>query len=260
MTTTKHLPLIIVLLICTFSTISAQTSEDKNTDPIKPYFYNIDSDDTSPTLYVNNGLFHSTEIMFADSIAFDDNLRAFIMQDGVVRGATTPKLVYTGYESIMYFSTTLQCTFDFLRLPTGNYTLVIPAGSVWWKNNPEIKNDIISCSLCVPDSLIVLESTPANGSTIKTLTQFKVRFHCRITEKTTPSATLYEGDKIIERFPMKTYGYGPYAYADFGKTLHFKKNVQYNFVINPNAFQSDPDLEDVHLSNKEIRITFTGGE
>lgn len=198
--TTKPLFLIIALLTCTLTTITAQTSDEKNTDPIIPHF---DTNAARPTLYVNDGIFHSTEVMFEDSIAFDENLRAFIMQDGIVRGASIPKLVYSGFEDLTYYSTTLVCNFDFLRLPTGNYSLVIPAGSIWWKNNPSIKNDIISRPICVPDGLVALNSIPAANDTIKTLKQFTVTFHCLIKEKTSPSVTLYEGDKIVARFPIQ---------------------------------------------------------
>lgn len=254
--TTKHLFLIVALLTCALTTITAQTSDEKNTDPIIPHF---DTNAARPTLYVNDGIFHSTEVMFEDSIAFDENLRAFIMQDGVVRGASIPKLVYSGFEDLTYYSTTLVCNFDFLRLPTGNYSLVIPAGSIWWKNNLSIKNDIISRPICVPDGLVALKSIPAANDTIQTLKQFTVTFHCLVKEKTSPSVTLYEGDKIVARFPMQvSYGYGTSAHADFGKTLHFKKGTQYSFVIGADAFQSD--LKNTNLTNKEIRITFIGGE
>ena len=121
------------------------------------------------------------------------------------------------------------------------------------------KNDIISRPICVPDGLVALNSIPAANDTIQTLKQFTVTFHCLVKEKTSPSVTLYEGDKIVARFPMQvSYGYGTSAHADFGKTLHFKKDKQYSFVINADAFQSD--LKNTNLTNKEIRITFIGGE
>ncbi len=259
MRTTKTLLLIVTLLTCLQSTVSAQT-EEKTAPPI-PLYYGTNLID--PTLYITQGsiLYDRIAFSFEDTIAFDKNARAFLVQDGVVIGSTRPYISYSGFEDVTYRMTSLNCAFDFLRLPVGNYTLVIPAGTLWWKNNSKLKDDIIERPICIADCLHTKQTCPANGDTVKTLQKFSVMFHCYVTEKSDPSVTLYEGDNAIETFPMQVIDdWGSYltAEANFEKTLHFKKGKQYSLVVKEDAFQAR-DRSD-NLSNKEICIRFTGGE
>ncbi len=258
MTTTKRIFLIVACLISLLSTVSA---DEEKTIPPAPQYYGTNLID--PTLYIPQGglLYDNVSFVFDDTVAFDKNTRAFLVQDGVVIGSTRPYLTYSGFEDVTYHMTALNCTFDFLRLPVGNYAVVIPAGTVWWKSAPALKNDIIELPICIHDYLHVLQTTPENGDTIKTLQKFSILFHCYATEKSNPCVTLYEGDNVIETSPMQVindWGIYDTAEAEFGKTLHFKKGTKYSFVVAEDAFQSR-NLS-YNLSNKEIRVDFVGGE
>ena len=238
-----------------------QTIVCAQTEKKSPYPINFSTNLKDPTLYLNEGLLCNTDFTFEDTIAFDKAARVFVLQEGRVVGATKPTLSFYNWDAITS-ETILDCQFDFLRLPVGDYTLVIPAGTIWWKNNPTIKNETIERPICVPNYLHVKESVPASGDTIKSLNNFSIRYHCDITENSDPSVTLYENDTSINSFPMTVINdFGDYstAEANFGTTLHFKKGVKYSFVVEENTFSSKYEYRSIHLANRHTRIDFIGG-
>ncbi len=245
-----------ILLWYLLNAVSAQTETRKAPTPI---YYGTNCIDS--TLFLHNGLLYDTKFTFEDTIAFDKTARVFIMHEGRVFGATQPILNFYGWEDLGT-KTILDCRFDYPRLPVGYYTLVIPAGTIWWKNNPSLKNDIIERPICVPDCLHAIQTSPQSGDTVTSLQKFSILFHCYVTEKTDPSVTLYEGDVAIGTYPMTViddYGSFDTAEANFGKTLHFKKGTNYRFIVKEDAFMTKPGVN-ANLSNKEICIDFTGGE
>ncbi len=250
--------LIITILLLYWQNVAyAQTETKKAPTPI---YYGTDLID--PTLFLNNGLLYDTSFIFGDTIAFDKTARVFIMHEGRVFGATQPILNFYNWEAIRP-ETILKCQFDYPRLPLGDYTLVIPAGTIWWKSDPSIKNDIIERPICIPDRLHAIQTSPNGGDTVTTLQKFSVMFHCDVTEKSDPVVTLYKEDVTIGTFPMTVindYGSFNTAEADFGKTLHIKKGIKYSLVVKGDAFASKPEYVPANLSNKEIRIDFMGGE
>lgn len=252
----KELSLLIAFIFCLQGIVCAQTEKKK------PYPINFSTTLKDPTLYLNEGLLCNTDFTFEDTIQFDKNARIFILQEGRIVGATRPMLNFYGWDAITTWSI-LDCYFDFLRLPVGDYTLVIPAGTLWWKSDSSIKNDIIERPICVPDYLHIKRSTPENGDTIKSLKKISVTYHCDIMEESNPCITLYENEKPIGTYALTVindFGDFSTAEADFGTTKYFKKGVKYCIVIEENAFSSKYEYRSMHLSNKFTRIDFIGGQ
>ena len=257
--TNRKSPYIIAVLLEFLFHIAAYAQKVTGKAPI-PIYYGTALIDS--TLFLDNGLLYDIDFTFGDTIAFDKTARVFLMHEGRVFGATSPSFSFYNWDAIIP-ETILDCQFDFHRLPVGDYTLVIPAGTIWWKNNPTIKNEIIERPICVPDYLHIIQTSPQKGDTVATLQKFSIMFHCYVTEKTSPSVTLYEEDAAIGTYPMTVINdYGNYttAEADFGKTLHFKNGKKYSLEVKEDAFSSKAEYTHANLSNRVIRIDFMGGE
>lgn len=150
-------------------------------------------------------------------------------------------------------------TFDELVLPKGNsYKLEIPAGAIFLKSAPDVKNGDLKFDFEVPEKIISTDCSVKNGSSVETEEHIWFYYGTETEPVGSPTMTLYrEGVPVrtLEAHVGWDWNLGQ-VYADFGMKMNFEKDIRYTLVL-PEGSLSPRFRTDI--TNEETRVDFIGG-
>lgn len=153
-----------------------------------------------------------------------------------------------------------------LLLDTGkSYSIVIPANTIWLKDDIETYNDEIVMSFEVPSDLYPHQAVLSNGQAAPdgdtVVSESSISFFWgteTVAAGVELSATLYRKNQIIGQYPF-TVGWDwdlGQAHVDFGKELRFDCGVNYSLVIPSGAVRARGRAD---ISNTCTTFSFVGG-
>lgn len=150
-------------------------------------------------------------------------------------------------------------SFEKLVLPKGkSYKLEIPAGAIFLKSAPDVKNGDLKFDFEVPEKIISTDCSVKNVSSVETEEHIWFYYGTETEPVGSPTMTLYREGVPVRTFDAHVgwdWNLGQ-AYADFGMKMNFEKGVHYSLVM-PEGSLSPRFRTDI--TNEETRVDFIGG-
>ena len=125
-------------------------------------------------------------------------------------------------------------SFEKLVLPKGkSYKLEIPAGAIFLKSAPDVKNGDLKFDFEVPEKIISTDCSVKNVSSVETEEHIWFYYGTETEPVGSPTMTLYREGVPVRTFDAHVgwdWNLGQ-AYADFGMKMNFEKGVHYSLVM-----------------------------
>ncbi|MDO4161297.1 MAG: T9SS type A sorting domain-containing protein [Prevotellaceae bacterium] len=197
--------------------------------------------------------------LFDGAIAVSDGATASIVCDGeTVAEGTMTASNYTGSRvqgtASIIFS-------EVLLLPKGkSYEVVVPAGTIFLADNPDVGNDELRVGFDVPSDIGTadLELVGCDVNSVVSSDRMTLMFDTETEAVGNPEALLYREGVAVRSLPLSVtwdWDLGQVRIAE-GSEINFEDGVNYTLVL-PEGSVSAAYRQDI--TNLETRIDFTGG-